>query len=174
MSSDVVLTGLSRVFLIEGRARIDHEPDYQSCMKAGGLDWGQGDIERVECPDPDAYDKFVKVAEVKGATEQVTTTLTGRYALDVASEMMRLTRQGCAVDVQVHFGLCTNPSVFDSFKKALVLENAQITNYSTEDIGALSTDERAKVDESIDISADDAYEIMPVEFQARAGDLVTN
>jgi hypothetical protein len=38
-------TGNSRVFIIEGRARADHRPDYQSSVKAGSPSQGFGDEE---------------------------------------------------------------------------------------------------------------------------------
>ena len=37
-------TGLSRVFIIEGRARPDHVPEYQSCMRAQALSKSFGDV----------------------------------------------------------------------------------------------------------------------------------
>lgn len=173
-SLKIAKTGYSRVFLIPGRARPDRAPSYQSCMKAGGLSQGFGDVEKIECPDPNNYGKFNEVGSIKGATERATTTLTGRYALNLASTMLEMARNGCPFDVQLHMGDCGNPSVFNDFKKAVVLEDVQITNYSTEDVGALSSDENAKVDESVDVSFKDLYEILPLSFASRAGSVVTN
>ena len=48
-------TAYSRVFIIDGRAQPDHEPEFQSCMKAGSLDQSCGDIEKIECPDTTPY-----------------------------------------------------------------------------------------------------------------------
>jgi len=135
---------------------------------------GFGDIERVECPDPYNYGKFVEVAQIKGANERVTTTLEGRYALDMKSTLLMLARKGCAFDVQLHFGECTDPSVFNKFKKALILENAFLTNYSTEDLGALASGDEAVVNESVDISAEVVYEVLPVSYALKASSTVTN
>ena len=44
----VAQTGFSRVFLIEGRARPDHAPTYESCLMAGSPSVSFGDVERIE------------------------------------------------------------------------------------------------------------------------------
>ena len=167
-------TGFSRVFLIDGRARPDHRPEYQSNMKAGSISQSFGDVEKIEVPSPDEYGKFEEVGVIRGAVERATITLTGRYAADLKSEMLRLARKNCAVDVHIDFGACTDPSDYNVFTKKIILEDAIITSYDTEDLGALASDEAAKVDESIEVSAVDVYEIVPLTFTERAGDIITN
>lgn len=167
-------TGFSRVFLIEGRARPDHAPDYQSCLKAGAAEQSQGDIEKIECSSPVEYNQFIEIGEIQGAVERATTTLTGRYAADLRSELLRLSKKRCDVDVHVHFGACSDPRDFNTFTKAVIMEKARLINWSTEDLGALGSDENAKVDESADISAREIYEVLPLTFAERCGDVVTN
>ena len=147
-------TGFSRVFLIDGKARPDHAPEYQSCLRAGGISKSYGDIDSIECPSATEYDKFSEVDTIRGSSERATLSLSGRYAADLASDLLRIAEQGCGVDVQVHFGSCTDPSLFNTFSKAVVLEDAYISDWSTGDLGALSSDDRAAVDETADISAD--------------------
>jgi len=169
-----VKTGFSRVFLIEGRARPDHVPDYQSCLKAGSVEQSFGDVEAIQCPSPDEYNQYIEIGEIQGAVERATTTLSGRYAADLASALLRMAKKRCDVDVQVHIGACSDPRDFNTFTKALIIEKARLTNWSTEDIGALGSDENAKVDESADISAREIYEVLPLTFAERCGDVVTN
>ncbi|MHC4748305.1 MAG: WD40/YVTN/BNR-like repeat-containing protein [Planctomycetota bacterium] len=164
----------TRVFIIEGRARGDHAPDYLSCLRMAGLSQGFGDIERVECPDPYQYGQFIEVAQIRGATERPTTTLEGRYEVDVLSTLARLARKGCAFDVQLHMGTCEDPSSFNSYSKAVVLEKAQITNFSTEDLGALASGDNAAVNESVDVSAADFYEVKPLTVTEAAASVVIN
>ena len=76
-------TGLTRVYILEGRARPDHIPDYQGTLRMGALSQGFGDIEKIEVPDPDNYGKYLEVGITRGQVERVTTTLEGRYALAV-------------------------------------------------------------------------------------------
>lgn len=167
-------TSLSRVFLIEGRARPDHKPSYESCLRMMGISQGFGDISKIEEPDPYNYDSFREVGDIRGSTERVTTSLEGRYAINLLSDLSKLARKKCDFDVQLHFGQCSDPSDFMTFEKVIVLEKAGITNYSTEDLGALQSDDNAPVNESVDVSAREFYEVLPISFGVKAGSIVTN
>lgn len=167
-------SGASRVFLIDGRARPDHEPDYKSCLVSGPVEQGFGDIERIECPSPDAYGQYDEVGQVQGGIERATHSLSGRYAADVASALLAIARRRCTSDVQVHFGACTDPRLFNTFKKAVIVEDARIISYSTDDLGALGSDDNAAVNESVDISAAEFYEVLPLSYTERGADVVVN
>lgn len=166
-------TSYSRVFLIEGRARVDHRPVYHAFLKTTGLTQGFGDVERIEAPDPGQYGNFIEIGSIRGATARPTASLEGIYAIDLLSEILRLAKKGCPVDVQIHFGSCTDPSSFNSFKKAIVFEGANISNYNTDDLGALASGENAAINETGDISGNDFFEVVPLGFSTVAGDLVT-
>jgi len=170
----IAKTANTRVFLIEGGARPDHTPSYKSCLRMMAVSRGYGDIERIECPDPYKYGGFVEKAQIKGASERPTTSLEGRYPQDMLSDLMKLARQGCAFDVQLHTGSCTDPSAFNEYDKALILESAFLTNYSTEDLGALASGDNAVINETSDISATDAYEVVPLSVANRTPVLVIN
>lgn len=167
-------TAFSRIFIIEGRARPDHAPSFESCMRAGSPDQSFGDTERIECPDPDNLGQFIEVGEIQGAVERATMDLVGRYAADIASTLLRLAKRRCSADVHVHFGECSNPSAFNVFTKSLILENAKFGNWSAEDLGALGSDENAKVDETAPISASTMYEALQLSFAERCADVVVN
>lgn len=167
-------TANTRVFLIEGRARGDHQPSYEYALRMAGVTQGFGDIEKIENPDPYNYGKYIQIGSNRGATERATTTLEGRYAMSLKSTLLELARKGCAVDVQLHVGKCTDPSDPNTFEKAIVLEDAYLTNWSTEDLGNLASGDEAVVNESADISAVDVYEILPMSFGEKAGSIVTN
>ena len=166
-------TGYSRVFLLEGRAKPTTVPAYQSQLKMTGLSQSFGDITKIEIPDPNTYDGFIEVDSIRGATERMTTSLVGRYAAAMRSKLLELARNGCASDVQLHIGECVDPSAFNVYTKALILEDVIVTNYGTEDLGALGSDERAKVDETADISIKDAYEVVPLSFSLKASSIMT-
>lgn len=167
-------TGYSRVFIIEGRARRDHVPEYMSCLMAGGISKSFGDISKIECPDPDRFDNFVEMGQIRAADERGTTTLTGHYAADVASVLMEMARHSCPGDVQIQIGVCTVPSNFNQFTKKVILEDVRITNYGTDDLGALASDGRAEVNENVDISFGEYYEAMQLTAEEVAGDIITN
>ena len=167
-------TSQTRVFLIEGRARSDHRPSYESSLKLTGTSQSFGDVTKIEVPDPNNYDKFIEVDRIRGSEERVTTSLVGRYAAEIKSALLRIARAGCSNDVQLHMGNCTDPSDFNAFNKSMILEDVIITGYNTEDLGALGSDERAKIDETAEISAKDMYEVLPLSFSLKAGDIITN
>jgi len=167
-------TGLSRVFIIEGRAGPEHEPVYHSCVRAQALAKGFGDITDIECPDPNRPGAYVKVGSFQSGEERATITLEGRFAVDVRSELMRLASKRCAVDVQLHFGTCQDLSNPNDFSKVLYLEEARLMSYNTEDLGSLQSADEAAVNESVEISAIKVYDITAAAWAEKAGDLVTN
>lgn len=171
---NAAVNSYSRVFLIEGRARPDHRPVYQSCLSAGALEQNFGDVTDIECPDPNQYGHFVTVGQIRGAEERVTITLSGRFAIDVASSLARLARKGCPADLHIHFGTTQTPNDFRSFTKAIVVEDAFATNYSTEDLGTLSSDNQNPIGESSNFSGQSFYEILPVGVSQQASDLTVN
>jgi hypothetical protein len=164
----------SRVFLIERRARGDRAPVYHSSLIAGAVEQSFGDIEKIEVPNPDRYGEFQEIGNIRGGEERATTSLSGRYAADLASELLRLAKIKCASDLQVHFGACQNPADFNNFSKAIVLEDTQLTSVSTDELGTLESGDQAAVNESAEISASNWYEILPLKFTERATSIVAN
>lgn len=167
-------SGLSRVFLIEGRARADRSAEFLAPLRMMSLEQGFGDVENIYSPHPRKYDAFEVVGQIRGEEERPTTQLQGRYALDVASRLLELAKIGCAVDVQLHMGQCTDPSEFNEFTKAIIMEDALIPNWATDELGALQPDEKSPVNETADISAAEMFEVLEVATSERAGDIVTN
>lgn len=119
-------------------------------------------------------DSFIEVGSTKGAKERATTSLEGRYARDLASVILELAEKNCAIDVQTNIGACVDPTNFNDFEKKIIFENADITNWSTEDIGALSSEDRAPVNETCDLSAAEVYEVLRITYGSKAGNIVTN
>jgi len=163
----------SRVFLIKRQARGDRAPVFQACLIAGAIEQAFGDLERIECPDPDQYGGFIEVGSIRGAEEKPTTSLSGRYASDIASDLLQIAKTKQAADVQVHFGEAQNPGDFNSFSKAIVLEGAFITNVSTDEVGTLESGGQAAVNESADLASANWYEVLPLKFAERANALMT-
>lgn len=173
-SFDPAKSAFSRIFLIEGGARPDHTPKYMSCMKASGVSQSFGDITKIECPSSEEYGQFEEVGQIQGAVERATSSLIGRYASDLESDMLRIAKQRCSIDVQVHIGKCTDPRVFNVFTKNFIWEGVSLTNYSTDDLGALGSDENAVINQTSDLSIQNIYEVLPLTFSERASDIMTN
>lgn len=167
-------TALSRVWMIEGGARADHTPDFQNCLKAMAVSAPKGDIERIECPDPDVFGQFNEVGVIQGAEERETSSLVGRYSLDSLSDLLRIANKRCSFDYHVNIGDCQDPQNFNDFQKKLIREDSYITTYSTDDLGALSSDENAVVNETADVSSKSIYEVIPISLTKRADDVIDN
>lgn len=174
MGSSPAKSAFTRVHWIRGRAGPTHAPEYLSCLKMAGVSESIGDISKIECPDPDRPGEFIETGEIRGARERPTTTLTGRYSVNQASDIKELVDLRCALDVQLNMGECRNIGIFTEFQKKLVWEEAEFTNYTTDDLGALSSDENAVINEMVDLSAKRWYEVLPITFTEEAKTIVTN
>lgn len=155
-------TGQSRVFTIEDRAGPNHTPVYQSLARAGAPDWPQGDVTLVRVPDPDQYDQFIVVDEIVGQQGSPSLPLEIRKTRAL-SDMLKLVRKGCPIDLQVHIGACQNPSDFNGgWELVIVLEGARATSYGSSELGALDADQQAPVTETVPWTGRDYYEVARV------------
>jgi len=167
-------TGFSRAFIIENGAGPGNSPAYQGLAVPGAISQSFGDITKIEIPDPNRYDSFLEIGQVKGENERATSSLVGRYALDIQSEILRLAQKGCEGDIHINLGDCTDPSSPNQFKKKIIQENVSFTSYETDDLGALGSTDRAEVNETGEYSIKTWYEILRMKFASRAGDILTN
>lgn len=153
----------SRIFTIEDRAGPSRTPVYQSIGRAMQPSQNFGAITLIRVPDPNQYGKFKVVDSIRAAPGQPGMSLQFRYTRDV-SDMLRLGRKGCPIDVQVHMGACKDPSDFQlGWEKILVLEGATLTDWGTDgDVGALDQSDEAVVNENVPVEALDMYEIVRV------------
>lgn len=167
-------TGFSRVFIQKYGARADRSLVYHSCMKPGAAEQALGDVTKIECPDPTRANEFIEVGQIVGAEDRPTTQLVGRYPANEASALLEIAKQKCDNDIHVNFGLCKDVSQPNTFTKKVIFDTSRVTNYATDDLGALGSDERAVINETADISMKSFYEVLGLSFTSKAGDLVTN
>ncbi len=165
---DLMHTEYTRVWLIENRAGPANVPSYEGLWKAGNLAWPQGDVTLERIPNPDEYGKFLTVNKIPGDQGNPSLTITAQYLFQ-KSDLLRILRKGCDVDIQVHMGKCKDPQDFNGgWEKIVILEAARLTNYSLANLGALEPSERAKVNEEVPFSGEDLYEVLPITFQEKA------
>jgi len=173
-SQKPLVSSFTRVWLIEGRARPDHMPEFMSHMKIGGLNKGYGSTNSIYIPDPNRYGKFIEAGKYRDGEERPTTSLVGRYAAFVKSRLLELGNKGCAFDVQIHIGECEDASIYNTFQKSIIFEDVDLNSFATEDIGALEPGEQGKADETGELSAARMYEFVPLVFGIRTPAVVTN
>lgn len=169
---DLHRSDYSRVFLLEGRASPARAPLYQGLWKPGAVSWDQGDVTTTRLPDPNRYGQFTRVAKIIGEPGDPELPIMAKHEFDL-SKLLKLARNGCDHDIRVHMGDCQNPQdQARGWNKILVLEAGHITTYSTEDLGALSPDERTHLNEEVTFVGEDLYEVVRVNFSRMAGDYV--
>lgn len=171
---NIAKRGLSRVFVIRGRARPDHEPDYQGCTMAGPIDQSLGDVTPIKCPSPDRFGVFDEVGFIQGEEGRPTTSLTALYSIDLVTTLEELKRLRCPYDVHVNFGTCTDPTEDDTFQKKVIFEQSISTNYGTDELGAMSDADESQINETTDVSAKEFFSVVPLTPVVRGEDVVTN
>lgn len=148
----------TRLFLIEDRANPASRPLYQALARALGLSWPQGGITPIRIPDPGQYGRYVTVDKIKAPQELPTISIEAHMQRQL-SELLRLVRKGCDLDIQIHAGLCEDPRDFNQgWEKVYVLEGASATSYDTGELGNLDGTE-AIVEQTVPLTGLDWYEI---------------
>jgi hypothetical protein len=152
-------TPYSRVFVIEDRAGPANAPLYMGLSRAMAFAWPQGDITPIRIPDPDQYGQFLVIDEVRGAQGLPSLPIQTRYSRDM-SDLLRLVRKRCPLDLQIHMGKCQDPRDFNhGWDKILVIEGAYPTDYGVSELGALDSGEDAVINEDVPFTGRDAYEL---------------
>jgi hypothetical protein len=134
---DIVKAGSSRVWTIEGGPGPSHAPIYQGCMRVGDTSYGFGDITKIECPDPARYGQFIEVARSQGEKARPTFSLQARYQFEL-SELLRLARKRCPLEVHINLGQCEDPQNYNTgWEKIRVYPDSIFTSWADENAGAL-------------------------------------
>lgn len=177
MSNDsIVVSGDSRAWLIEGGASPFVDPTYEGRAKVDDPSWNLGSLTPIKIPNPNKRNSFIEAGSVRGAADRVTTGIMARYPI-AASDLLRLARKQCRVDVQAHIGACrrgSNPQDYlAGWAKIVVFRDCAISTYSQSNLGAISDDENNPTDETAEISAKEMYEIVPLSFGQQASAVTT-
>jgi len=166
---NIARNDLARVFLFpNGVYKCGEEGQFANCLSVDALEHSRGDITKIECPSPIRYGEYDEVGSIPGELSRMTTTLSGRLSRTDISAFYQLFKKACSFDLHLHFGLCQQPNNFAQFDKAMVFEDVQVTNFSTDPLIALQSSDRAVINESIDISIGNFYEIVNLQYSQRA------
>lgn len=162
--------GLSRVWMFDGGAGPTVSPELLAWAAAQAPDKNFGDVTRIEVPSQVERRAYDVVGEFQSGEENASLSLMLRYALN-PSRILAVANKRCIVDFQVHFGNCTSPLDFNhgwETGKVLAFEGSRITTYSTEELGSLQSEDESPINEEVEISATEFYEIGPITFAERA------
>lgn len=162
--------GLSRVWMFDGGAGPTVSPELLAWAAGQAVDKNFGDVTRIEVPSQVERRAYDVVGEFQSGEENATLSLMLRYALN-PSRILRVANKRCIVDFQIHFGNCTSPLDFNhgwETGKVLAFEGARLTTYSTEALGSLQSEDESPINEEVEVSATEYYEIGPLTFAERA------
>lgn len=109
--------------------------------------------------DPVFDGRYTEVAIIREPESRADSSLVGRVPKTANSVIYEAAKQKLTLNIQLHFGKCSNPTVFNEFDSSLVLEDVQITNYSASQLGAMSASDVGLVTESSNISIGTWYYI---------------
>lgn len=174
--SQLLQTGYTRVFTLDGGGSPATKPAYRDFARAMAVSWPQGDITPVRVPSRDSYDRFDVETSLQGQQGLPSLPLQFRKKIGL-SGILQAVRNGCPQTIQVHAGQCSNPSDFDNGwldGHVIVLTQAKPTDYSTGELGALDSDARAMVMEDVPFTGLDYYEIGKQAFSRQAASEVTD
>lgn len=155
-----------RVWLLRCGANPAVIPELLSCAALSSMpDWGLGDTERSECPDPSSYAGFVVYDEIPGAVDNAKIGVKMKYARDLAP-LLAFARTRQIADIQLLMGRCNSPEEYTKFDKILVLTYAKPTKWAADKITAMQSGDNGSSEEMIDLSGVEFYEIVPLTFSS--------
>jgi hypothetical protein len=170
--TDPLRSSWTRVFLTQFRAGPSHVPEFLTWAAPLSPEHNFGDVTPIFAPSSTSYGQFDEVGEVVGAAERPTITLRRIYSLD-KSLLLQIAERGCPIDVQIHMGKCKDPRNHNQgWEKILAFENARISTWSADELGALTPDDNNPVNEEAQISASAMYEILPMVAAERAASTI--
>lgn len=172
----IAKTTFSRLWVIDGVAGPTNAPSYKGQARGGALTWDLGDLTPVYSPSETEYDKFDVTDIIQGQEGLPSIPLEFRYPL-AYSDMFALARRRCEITPMFHFGSCKDPRDHNSGwsdGKVLVISQGVVTTYSTGEVGALDSSQRAIIPENLAVTGRTAYEIKPVLPAIQADTQVTD
>jgi photosystem II stability/assembly factor-like uncharacterized protein len=151
----------SRVFSFAGPAGPGVPPVYQGLARAHGVNWPLGASTPIRVPSDKRYGDFLTIDRIRAQKGLPTMQLEFRMTRD-ASDMLKLARNGCEIDIQIHVGSCTDPTDFLAFEKIMVMLGALPSDYTTTELGAFDANQEAIVGETLTFEGLDYFELVPI------------
>lgn len=163
MSSQYLINAESRTF-IRKYSDSHMKYDFYSCTIADTLTHENGEVTSSYYLDSKYDEKFVESAVIVSANTRPTINIVGRIPRNYNSKIYQITKQKISASIQLHFGKCYNPTIFNDFDEAIILEDIRVVSYSTDRLGSLSRDENAVINETVSISVGYWYSIHKLAY----------
>lgn len=162
-----------RIWYIEGGVHPYYQPMYLSEGKMGDPSKSKGDATRIPIPDPNNFNRDVSIGTIPGTEERATLQVMRRYLTDEAL-LLRWLRQECRVDIFAMIGVCGNPQDFQyGGEKFVYFLDGIPSTHNIEGFGAFGLDETNPTNETLDMTAEDYWEVFKIATDEVAAELTT-
>ena len=156
---------LSRLFLLENGASPDRVPEYLYFIAPTSFDEKAGGVDEVSVTDPNTGEQIVIGFGASDGRQLNTVSVETLFNLDRSSRLSDISGVTKRHDFHIHFGECDDPAVFNTYDRAVILEDAVVLGVSVSDSGTLSNDGNAATSESAEISASRIYHAYPTDIR---------
>jgi hypothetical protein len=138
--------------------------DFYACTIADTLSQDNGEVVASYYPDFKYDGRFVESATIVSHGSRPTINIVGRIPRNFNSKIYQLTKDKIPANIQLHFGRCYNPTIFNDFDEAVILEDVRIVSYNTDRLGSLGRDENATINETVSVSVGHWYTIHKLAY----------
>lgn len=154
----IVINNSTRAFINDKRFQCTNF-EFYSCIGMSGISQGRDETQKIYCPDPLNYDKFIVSERISGRKQDGTTSIMG-YLDRGKSKLADLFNKRCTFDMQVQVGSCGSPFLFEDFEKLIIFKDVEASSYSTDTLLALTSNEVGPIIETAELVFEDAYEVV--------------
>lgn len=172
MANSLVTQARTRTFIAVGTAGCGRDYEYYpGAVNSDGLSKSAGAITKIKQPDPDVLGEYETVERVRGEAEDWTLGFAANLPATVEGPIGKMFKRSCPSDIIIAIGRCQtgDPSNIDGYESLVVVEDADITDYSIDPLGNLEeSGKETVVTETGTLEAARAYRTFPFSVAQRA------
>lgn len=169
MPNQVTTNDIGRVFIQPKTGLLACCPEYLGCIGVSGISQDRTENLTIRCASDTQAGQYDVIDKVPGILNQITFDMNGYLGLQGISILRQLFQDNCNSTVHIHYGKCNNVQNFVEFDKAIILDDVLLNSYGTDDLVALTPDNRNVITETVSAEAVSMYEY----FQKKRFSLVS-
>lgn len=159
MSKNQVTTNdIGRVFIQPKNGMLACCPEYLGAIGLTGITQDRTENITVKYLSDTQAGQYDVIEKIPGILNEITFDMNGYLGLNGISTLRKLFQDNCNSTIHIHYGKCTNVQDFLQFDKAIILDNVLLNSYNTDDLVALTPDNRNVITETVSAEATVLYE----------------
>ena len=151
-------SSIGRVFIRRSTGQLAGCYDFVPATGIGGISQDKTEDIVVRVPSTTRAGKYDTLDKITGDANNITFDMTELLSLGDLSSFRRYFSSDCLYEIAVHYGLCTTPSNFATFTNAIVFENVSFSTYGTDNLVALTKEDKAPITQTVSASATSMYQ----------------